>query len=186
MDDTKYIRPWKKDSEEVVLDTPWFKIRKESLITSRGNHAEYFIHDGNDGVMCVCISKDGKFILEQQYRPPIQRISFDYPAGHIDPSDASVEMAARREVEEETGFKVGSLKKLGVLDKDPGFSKNKMHIFLAKDLQKGGTKHFDSTEDLVFTYVTPEEIQALIREGKLSCTTCVAATYLAFQDLGVR
>jgi ADP-ribose pyrophosphatase len=185
MSDHKYLQPWKKLSEKYILETPWFKIRKEELITPRGNHAEYFIHDGNDGVLCVCVTEDGKFILEQQYRPPVQKISYDYPAGHVDPTDDNVIDAVQREVEEETGLKVGSLKKLATIDKDPGFSQNKMHIFLAKDLHNGGTQHFDATEDLVFDYVTAEEIKSLIKEGKLNCAFCVSATYFAFQELGI-
>lgn len=185
MTDNKYLQPWKKLNESIILETPWFKIRKEELVTPRGNHADYYIHDGNDAALCVCVTDDGKIIIEEQYRPPIQRVSFDYPAGHVDPSDKDADAAVRREVEEETGLIVGSLKKLGTLDKEPGFSRNKVHVYLAKDLQTGGKEHLDATEDLKYSFVSSDEIKQLISTGKLNCAFCVAATYLAFQELGI-
>lgn len=184
MSNNTYLEPWKKLSDDIVFETPWFKIHKQKMITPRGTPADYYIHEGKDSALCVCVTEDGKFIIEQQYRPPIERVAFDYPAGGIDPTDKDAEAAVRREVEEETGYTVGSLKKLATIDKDPGFSKNKVHIFLAKDLKADGDKHFDATEDLKYTFVSRDEIKALIKAGELNCAYCVAATYFAFDELG--
>lgn len=185
MTDDTHLRPWKKLAGAIVLDTPWFKIYKDKLVTPQGVQADYYYQDGNDAVVCVCITADGTFILEEQYRPPIGRVSLDYPAGHIDPSDANPEAAARREIEEETGYRVGSIKRLATLDKDPGFTRNKVHIFLARDLRHDGVEHRDPTEDLKLKTITADEVKALVASGRLSCAFCVAATYLAFQELGI-
>lgn len=133
----------------------------------------------------MCVTTDGKFILEEQYRPPIGRVSLDYPAGHIGPDDANSEAAARREIEEETGYRVGSIKKLATFDKDPGFTRNKVHIFLARDLRHDGVEHRDPTEDLRLKMVTADEVKALVASNRLACAFCVVATYVAFQELGI-
>lgn len=179
-----YVQPWEKIKRSVVLKTPWFKIYKDDLITPRGTKAEYYIHDGGDSVICVCYTNEGKFILERQYRPTLERISIDYPAGHMEPSDADPEDAAMREVEQETGKRPRTLKKLVSIDKDPGFSRDKLHIFLATDFEDG-VQHFDDTEDIDFMYVSTDELKTMLSKGEISCAGCVASTMFAFKELGL-
>lgn len=54
MTDSIHLRPWKKLAGAIVLETPWFKIHKDKLITPQGVHADYYYQDGNDGVVRVC------------------------------------------------------------------------------------------------------------------------------------
>jgi ADP-ribose pyrophosphatase len=182
--DPSKLQPWTTANQNVVFETPWFKIRKRHMETPGGKELDYYIHEGNDSVICVCVDLANKTVLvEQQYRPPVEKVSVDYPAGRVEADDASTEAAIRRELQEEVGFKVNSIKRLAILDKDPGFSQTRMHVFLAQGNTSDDT-HPDETESIVADFVPAAEILQMITDGTMSCVFCLSSTLLAFKELG--
>lgn len=177
------LQKWKTLTENIAFETPWFKIRKQHLQIPNGKELDYYIHDTNDSVICVCVTSDGKVIVEQQYRPPVEKVSYDYPAGRMEKDDATTEDAIRRELQEETGFTTSSIKKLGILDKDPAFSTTRMHVFLAQGVIEGEATP-EETESIVVSFLSPAEVLESITTSKIACTYCVSATFLAFRELG--
>lgn len=178
------LAAWKVLSDSIDYETPWFKIHKQQLKTATGVDATYFVHESIDSVMVVAQDDRGRFVVEKQYRPAVEKVEHDYPAGKIELSDTSPEIAARRELSEETGFEAKDLQFLATVDMNPGFSKDRLHIFLAKVSERGETE-FDQTESIVTDFLEPAKILELISSGKMSCTFCIAATYLAFTHLGL-
>lgn len=174
---------WTALSHAVALDTPWFQIHKDHMRTPTGTETDYYIHAGHDSVICLCVTDDNKVLIEQQYRPPVSKVSTDYPAGHMEEDDASTEAAIRRELKEEVGFEASSMQKIATLDKDPGFSKTRLHVFLARGHVEHPTQP-DVTEQITARFVTSDEILELIDSGTMSCTFCVSTTLLAFRQLG--
>lgn len=183
MNDSAKLQPWHLHSSDIVFETPWFRIEKQELETPGGAKPTFYVHDTQDSVMCVCVTDDGKVLIEKQYRPAVRKVSYDYPAGKLEDDDASIEGAMLRELKEETGYQTTLFKKLAVIDKDPGFSTTRMHIFLAQGMIPGESAQED-TESIVSNLVPAEEVLEMIRAGKLSCAFCVSATYYAFMELG--
>lgn len=181
--DSGKLQKWKILTESIVFETPWFKIRKQHMRTPSGTELDYYIHDTNDSVICVCVSDDNKVLVEQQYRPPVEKVSFDYPAGRMEKDDPTTKSAILRELQEETGFKARSIKKLAVIDKEPGFSRTRMHVFLARGAVNGAATP-EETESIVATFLKPTEVLKMIASGKMACTFCVSATFFAFKELG--
>lgn len=182
--DSTKLQSWTTTDQAIAYETPWFKIRKRHMQTPTGKELDYFIHEGNDSVICVCADMKNKTVLvEQQYRPPVEKVSVDYPAGRVEEDDASTEEAIRRELQEEVGFKVDSIKKLAVIDKDPGFSQTRMHVFLAEGTTTDNTNP-DDTESIVADFVPAIEILQMIADGTISCAFCLSSTLLAFKELG--
>lgn len=177
------IKPWTTKSQDIVLDTPRFKIRKRVMMTGAGVETDYWIHEALDSVICVCVDKDGRVLVERQYRAPIERVSVDFPAGRMEQSDADAEAGIRRELREELGYHVHKIQKLGVLDKDPGLSSSRLHVFMAEGAISDKTNR-DSTENISSQFVTPVEILRMINDGDMACAFCVASTMLAFRKLG--
>ncbi|MEU9685369.1 NUDIX hydrolase [Amycolatopsis japonica] len=175
--------PWKTRATSEVFSTPWFDIEHKDMVTTRGVSAQYFIHNAPDSVLVVCF-RDGEILIEHQYRPAVQRISIDYPAGRVESTDKSPAAAALRELKEETGLLARNIKQLAVLDKDPSFSSSQIHIFLASDFQLA-KRELDDTEDLCFEWRSCDNIASLIGKGEMTCTFCVSATYLAFRELNL-
>jgi ADP-ribose diphosphatase len=177
------LAPWKTIGESVALHTPWFTISKKSLHASTGKTVEYYIHDTANSVLCVCVDGD-RVLIESQYRPPVDRVSTDYPAGKIEPTDQSPDDAVRRELAEETGYIPETLKQLAILDKDPSFSTGRLYIYLVRGISKAGVATPDDSESIVSDWVHKSDVERMIRSGQIACTFCVSATYLAFSELG--
>jgi ADP-ribose pyrophosphatase len=90
----------------------------------------------------VAVDPDDHVLLVHQYRSPAERALLEIPAGTLDQRpDGSVEdpdLAARRELEEETGYRAGSWRLLGRFWTAPGFTSELMHLYLATDLTAAG------------------------------------------------
>jgi ADP-ribose pyrophosphatase len=177
------LQPWKLLDQHVAFETPWFTIKKQHMSTPAGAEVDYYIHDNHDSVICVCVNERNEVLIERQYRPPVQKVSIDYPSGRMEKDDKTTENAIRRELQEETGFEVTSLKKLSVVDRDPGFSTTRLHVFLAQGLLQG-TPVPEETEYIAACFVHPSEILRMIVVGEMSCAFCHSATLLAFRERG--
>jgi ADP-ribose pyrophosphatase YjhB (NUDIX family) len=109
-------------------------------------------------VGCV-IRKDGKYLLIQENRPDIRGL-WNVPAGHVDPGE-DIEVAARRETKEETGYGVELVRKLGVFYK--GGDASYKHVFEAKIA--GGELRYPPEEIMDAGWFTFAEVEAM--RGKL-------------------
>jgi ADP-ribose pyrophosphatase len=88
----------------------------------------------------VAIDAEDRVLLVRQWRTPARRVLLEIPAGTLD-VDASTgavedpEIASRRELEEETGYRARSWRKLAAFWTAPGFASELMHLYLATDLE---------------------------------------------------
>lgn len=170
------LEAWKITEEKTVLKTPWFSIQKYSAIKPSGSKVpSFYVHNAKDSVMCVCVTKEGKVIVERQWRLPLKSISMDYPAGSVEKKDKSLAEAALRELKEETGYTSQNAKFIFSLYKDPGFSSSKIHVFLVENAVR--INEVTDDRELVETVLLePKEILDAVDSGEISCALCVATT----------
>jgi ADP-ribose pyrophosphatase len=113
------------------------RIFKISLATVKENQTTYkreiISHPGS--AVILPIFADETFALVRQYRHPAEKYLLELPAGSLQPGE-DPELGAKRELEEEIGVKAGKIEKLTEFYVSPGFLGEKMHLFLATDLQK--------------------------------------------------
>ncbi len=117
---------------------------------------------------CVVIipeTEDGKFILVRQYRFPLERHLWEFPAGGRE-SGETFPHAAKRELMEEIGMKPGKLRKLLEFYPTPGVSGEKMHVFLASGL-KPAVAVKDEDEEFEIGVFSLAEIGRMIRRRKI-------------------
>jgi ADP-ribose diphosphatase len=114
-------------SEGSVFETPWFDLVEKLVGPDCSPH--YSIST-RDYVLVFAVTQDGLFPLVRQFRPAVEMVTLELPGGHVDEGE-SPEEAARKELQEETGFIVDDLISLGVLAPDTGRLSNRLWCFFA-------------------------------------------------------
>ena len=135
---------WKEGKAEKLLETVVCNVTKRHNVSVNGTEGDYIIMEAPDWVIVIA-EKDDKFLMVKQWRHGEANLSVEFPGGVIDKGETP-EQAARRELEEETGYKAGKLTKLGVSNPNPALFSNHVHFFLAQDLQATGKQSLDEDE----------------------------------------
>jgi ADP-ribose pyrophosphatase len=120
------------------------------------------------GAVCVAaVREDGRMLLVRQYRHAVGEWLTEIPAGRLEPGEDPL-VAARRELEEETGHRAGSWELRARFYPAPGFCSELLHLFVARDLRvvPGGGRPHDHDEELEVLHATPEEALQLTRDAK--------------------
>ena len=107
----------------------------------------------------------GRGASGRQDRYPFSRTRLEVPAGKLEPGEAP-ELAAARELSEETGLTAGRMQYLGANFTSPGYSEEVRHIYLARDLHRGAA-HLDPGEFLNVERHPLEELVQMALDGEL-------------------
>jgi ADP-ribose pyrophosphatase len=137
---------------------------------------EYLEHPGAVAVLPF-IDKDN-IVLVAQYRYPVGKLTLEIPAGKLDPGEKP-EACVRRELEEETGFKAGRIKKLVSYWPTPAFSNEVLHVYAASGL-KEAVKSPDEDEFIEHRIMPFKKALRMARDGRImDSKTIVALFYYA-------
>jgi ADP-ribose pyrophosphatase len=102
-------------------------------------------------VAILAIDAEDRVLLVRQYRVAVGRLLLEIPAGTLDVADDGTiedpDLAARRELEEETGMRAGSWRKVAEFYTAPGFASELMHLYLATDLRPADGERLAPDED---------------------------------------
>lgn len=129
------------------------------------------------GKACCVVAKleNGKFLLEKQFRYPLNEVIYEFPAGKCD-KDEDTKIAALRELKEETGYSAQNIIFLGNVIPACAYSDEILYIYYCDKLVKGDT-HLDANEFLEVLEVSEEEIVQLIKQNKIQDSKTIAAFY---------
>jgi ADP-ribose pyrophosphatase len=132
-------------------------------------------------VVLIPIDSDGRLVLIQQYRAPLDRVTWEFPAGRVDPGE-SVEDAARRECEEEIARVPHRLERLARLYPAPGFCDEELIFFRVSDLKTpppDSPHKPDDDEDIKARKLTVAEARAMVASAEIvDLKTAYALTLL--------
>lgn len=153
---------------------------QDSVAVPNGNIARYDIIDHKGAAAVVAVRDDGKLLMVRQYRYALGRETLEIPAGGLNGREEPTEAAARRELEEETGYTCGKLELLNSIFTTVAFCNEKIDIYLARDL-KPGKQHLDEDEFIDVEAYTVEELKQMVFDCKIqdSKTICAIMTYAA-------
>lgn len=128
---------------------------------------------GHPGAVAIlAIDDEDRVLLVRQYRVAVGEALLEIPAGTLDVAeDGSVEdpdLAAPRELEEETGMRAGSWRLIARFFTAPGFASELMHLYLATDLRPadGERLHPDEDEHLLLERMPIAEALAAAERGE--------------------
>lgn len=154
----------KKIGTEKIYDGVVVKLRKDKVLTERGveTYREIISHGGG---ACVLAIRDGKVLLEKQFRYAYGEEIYEIPAGKRDKGE-DFYITAKRELEEETGLIPLNLKKITEIYPTPGYTDEIIGIFYADSFEQGEI-NFDDTEDLTSEWIELEKVYQMIENGEI-------------------
>jgi len=126
-------------------------------------HRAIVRHAGSAVMMAVDDRR--RILLVRQYRLPARAYLWELPAGRLDPGEKPL-AAAKRELEEETGYRGRRWKKLISFYPSPGYVSEKMTIFLATDLTAGEAKPMED-ERIQCRWFSAKQVEQMIRSNKI-------------------
>jgi ADP-ribose pyrophosphatase len=164
-----------------VFSNRWLEIRKNRYPVPYGPIIDdYFILHRPDFILAVPYYQ-GQLVLVRQYRPATGRCHVAPPAGYIEEGE-SPEDAAVREVLEETGCTVITVRVIGQLDALPAYLSSKTRVVECQ--VTGEIQPRDTTEILQAFAVSWEEALRMVRAGEICEMPAVAAILLAKESSG--
>jgi ADP-ribose pyrophosphatase len=142
---------------------------------------EMIRHSGASGVVAFLsdpAGDDPQLLLIRQYRYAAEGYLYEIPAGRLDEGE-SPESCALRELREETGCTAERVERLTTIYTTPGFTDEKIHLFMAVGLTMGDSGR-ESDEFLTVETVTLSRALEMVRQGEIQDSkTIVGLLYAA-------
>jgi len=132
-------------------------------------------------VVVVPVFDDGRVLLENLFRYTLQAHSLECPAGGLDGEPP--EVAARRELREETGYAARTLTPLARFNASTGISDEVFHVFLATGLQLQGAPRRELTEQMELVTMPLDQAVRLAESGEMRDSSSALAVLLAERHL---
>jgi ADP-ribose pyrophosphatase len=157
--------------------SPWVRlVAKEALMDSATEPQTYHCIAQADYVTIVARLPDGRLPIVRQFRPAVERDTWELPAGLLDVNE-SAELAAQRELLEETGARPVSAVHLGTLYPDTGRLENCLHVIgVVAELPQPS---FVPEPGLSVSLVDPAQLRAMILAGDFNHQLHVGALAMA-------
>jgi ADP-ribose pyrophosphatase len=134
-------------------------------------------HPGASAV--VALTEAGEVLLLKQYRHALQEVIWEIPAGVLMEGEAPID-CARRELAEETGYTGKRFEKLAEIVPLPGYSDERVHLFIAEGLERG-TQRLDADEVLEVVTMPFSEALTLLHRGAVVDAKSICGLLLAKQ-----
>lgn len=175
----------KKISSEIVLENPWYKVRRDVIDHGGSRRGEYYVVQ-TPGAFVGIVAMDGdkNIYLIRQYRYPLRDYMWEIPGGQAGSEDP--EKAALRELEEETGITTGHMRLINEQYTTESILEEKSYVFLATDLTFG-ERHLDKEEMITeLKKFSPGEIISMVKRGELRDSVSVTSIIQTLLYLGYR
>jgi ADP-ribose pyrophosphatase len=178
------MKKWQLMKSDEILSTPWLTISKNQYEIGDGNTLDdYYVIQRSDFVLAVAL-ENNKLLLVRQYRPATDRFYISLPAGYLR-REESPELAAKRELLEETGFNATTCTLIGELHPLSGYIKSTAYIVLCEGL-RADTDDIDHMEIDEVMRLDWNNVLQMIVSGEINEMQAVSAILLAKEILANR
>jgi ADP-ribose pyrophosphatase len=169
---------FKVTKSDLLFKGKVFNVQVDEIEYDSGNRGirEVAVHPG--GAVILAVTNNGKIIMVNQFRYPLQKNIFELPAGKLENNEDPYDCAVR-ELEEETGYKAKKVEKLGQIYTTPGFCTEILHIYLARDLVQGDHNREEGEQGMQIFEFSRQHIEEKIKNNEITDAKSICGIYLA-------
>lgn len=179
MSKEKTVGPWRVTDEREIYDNPWITVADHKVIHPDGTPGQYgVVRFKNIAVGVLPVGGGGMVTLVGQHRFPLDKYSWELPEGGgkrgVDPL-----ASAKRELEEETGFRAQNWAKLCEFDISNSVTDERAVCFLAWGLTPGDAAP-EPSEALMIKEVSFKELLEMVMSGEITDSLTIVMTLTAY------
>lgn len=179
------MNKWKKLDSKYIIQRPWATLRVDKLEMPNGNiKDEYYVLEYPTWVNMVALTEDNQVIFVRQYRHGAGQVMVELPAGVVEENEEP-EIAARRELLEETGYAFNDITYVCELFANPATSGNITYTYLLTGGKKVQEQQLDPSEDIEVVLMDLEDAKNFLFENKIGQALHTSALFYTFKKLGV-
>lgn len=176
---------WKLKNSERIFDSEYVKVDKDDVILPHGREIKDFYKVTiKDCAAIVAITHDNHIILKKEYRHCYGEELIEIPAGVIEENEDPLN-AAKRELQEETGYRSEKWTYLGKTVESSAKLTNYMYIYLAEDCEKASEQKLDYGEDIEVIEVGLDEAVEMIMNNEIICSSSIGAIFKVARIIGL-
>lgn len=158
-----------------------FDVKEITVPLPDGHDKVFELIDIQNAVTVLPIDREGNIYFVEQFRIAALKELLELPAGKIEPGE-DPQVAAERELREETGMAAGRILPIGEFYMSPGYANEYMYCYLATDLYPAPLSP-DSDEFINVRKIPLAKVKEMIREGQIIDSKTLAAFSLAINHL---
>ena len=158
-----------------------FRLVRENVTLENGVTIDFDIIRHPGAAAIVPLTENNTLLMIKQYRHAVGDFIWEIPAGTLDPDETPLQ-CAKRELIEETGFSAKTWRKLGKITPLPGYSNERIHIFLATDLTPAG-QNLDIDEILHVHKISFDKAVKMIQRGEIEDGKTISGLFMASLSL---
>ena len=179
------MEKWKTGDSQVLIDSRWVKVWKNSVDLPNGQHMDdFYTVTLQEASAVVALDDAGNIILKKEYRYCFDRDLIEVPAGGFESGEDGFAVA-KRELLEETGYVSDDWQYIGPTIESSAKLTNTMHLYFANHCRKVSGQHLDATEMLEVMVVPLSKAVDMVMNGEICCNSSAHGILWAARKLGV-
>jgi ADP-ribose pyrophosphatase len=156
--------------------SPWLTLVEKDVQFAEGEPIQtYHAFKQSDYVGIFAVTPSGRTPLVRQYRPAVERYTWELPGGLLEPGEAPLE-CCRRELREETGLEARTIHLLGTGPAEVGRLENLQHMFFVEASEPD--PHFTPEPGMEVELVSRPQLDERIRAGGIDHPLHLALIFL--------
>ena len=159
-------------SRELLYSGPLFDVARLTFEGQDGTAVVRDVIEHRGAAVILPLLDDGRVVLIRNVRHTVGKVLWELPAGTLEAGEAP-EACAAREVEEETGYRAGTIVPLTEFFASPGILNERMHGFLATDLEPT-SQSLDHDEEIEVFPIPQWQVRDMIKDGHIEDAKTIA------------
>lgn len=171
---------WKTIASEYLFRRPWLTVRRDTVQLPNGVvNPEFYVLEYPSWVNVIAVTADGRHVMVRQYRHGLDDTRYELCAGVVEEGE-DPEVAARRELAEETGYTGGTWTLLSVISGNPSVTNNLTYCFVAEGVECTQCQQLDTTEDMTVELLTADDLLQLLHDDEMKQSLMAAPLWKYF------